>query len=155
MEFTNPERLEQIEKQTNAFIKPLKNIAEFEISGTELAVTLALSMMEGIAGSIQQKSKPKEDISSDNRYLSPTFASERLNTSLQRALSDHSDGACNINEYSKASESVKRVLVECLEDDEIEDDLLFAVSSVGKLVEKLTDTAISKKRINTSFSKTA
>ena len=138
-------------------------------------MTLALSMMEDIAGQIQQRSKSDDNAPSDNMYLSPTSAAERLQTSLQRALSDHSDGS--INEYSKAPESVKRVLVECLEDDEIDDDLLFAegerkkgfdltgdvemdtdggnndvktesevkVSPVGKLAEKLTDTAISKK----------
>ena len=163
------------------------NIAEFEICGTELAVTLALSMMEDIAGQIQQRSKTDDHASNDNMYLSPTSAAERLQVSLQRALSDHSDGS--INEYSKTSESVKRVLVECLEDEEIEDDLLFAegkrrksvpdltgevemdtdgvtsdiktenevkVSPVGKLAERLTDTAISKndkKEISPALSK--
>ena len=162
------------------------NIAEFEICGTELAVTLALSMMEDIAGQIHQRSKLDNHTSSDDMYLSPTSAAERLQVSLQRALSDHSDGS--INEYSKAPEAVKRVLVECLEDEEIEDDLLFAegkhrkdvvdltgevemdtdgvtsdvktesevkVSPVGKLAEKLTDTAISKnkKEISPALSK--
>lgn len=140
-EFINPQKLEQIEKQTNAFIKPLKNIAEFEICGTELAVTLAMSMMEGIAGNIQQKKNEREEVnvSGDNTYLSPTSAAERLNTSLQRALSDHSDGACSINEYSRAPEAVKRVLVECMEADEIEDDLLFAEGDLRKGGIDLTD----------------
>lgn len=138
-EFINPQKLEQIEKQTNAIIKPLKNIAEFEICGTELAVTLALSMMEDIAGNIQKKTFNEAGTSDDNTYLSPTCASERLTTSLQRALSDHSDGACTISEYSKAPEAVKRVLVECLEDDEIEDDLLFAGGESRKVEIDLTD----------------
>ena len=105
-EFTNLEKLELIEKQTTSVIKPLKNIAEFEICGTDLAVTLALSMLEGIAGNMQQKNVIKDGESSDNTFLSPTCASERLYTSLQRALSDHSDGACSINEYVKAPETV-------------------------------------------------
>ena len=96
-------------------------------------------MMEDIAGNIQKKTYSEAGTSDDNTYLSPTCASERLTTSLQRALSDHSDGACTINEYSKAPEAVKRVLVECLEDDEIEDDLLFAEGASRKVEIDLTD----------------
>ena len=139
-EFTQLEKLELIEKQTSAVIKPLKNIAEFEIGGTDLAVTLALSMMEEIAGNLQQKTVSDEGTASDKTYLSPSSASERLYTSLQRALSDHSDGACSINEYVKAPESVKRVLVECIEDDDdVEDDLLFADGETRNNIVELTD----------------
>ena len=133
-EFSQGCVLENIEKSTNAVIRPLKDIATFEISGTELGVTLALSQMEEIAGSmhLDPNEEQEENCTNDENVfqISPhtNNASKRLATQLERALSEHSDGICSADDYRNAPPSVKRVLVNCLADNEfedIDDNLLF------------------------------
>jgi hypothetical protein len=136
-ELTDPTTLEYIEKTTNAFIRPLKKIAQFEISGTELAVTLALSQIEELAGTalVGKDQCNVEDDDHDEHdgmiMISPNThnASSRLSTVLERALSANSDGICSAEDYRKVPQAVKRVLVNCLQDDDqddIDDELLFA-----------------------------
>ena len=129
---TDPATLEYIEKTTNAFIRPLKKIAQFEISGTDLAVTLALSQIEELAGTalVGEDIDQFDDANDDDGVItiSPNTnnASSRLSTVLERALSANSDGICSAEDYRKVPQAVKRVLVNCLQDDDIDDDLLFA-----------------------------
>lgn len=136
-ELIDPARLESIEKSTNAFIRPLENIAQFEISGTELAVTLALSTLEEKAGTAIEDLDMKAmdtlqiDDSAGVITISPVShnSSARLSDVLQRALSENSDGICSVDDYKNTRPSVQRVLVSCLQNDKtdnIDDDLLFA-----------------------------
>ncbi|KAL3859896.1 hypothetical protein ACJMK2_010080 [Sinanodonta woodiana] len=124
------EKLEEVEKQTNAFIVPSDSKqSNFEVCGSDLAVTLALSMME------EMFNKHEDDVEEDGQIdntsghlgLSPegprSKASERLSMKLERALSEHSDGTINVNDYSHAPESIKRVLVQCLHENFVEDDI--------------------------------
>ena len=133
----DPEFLEHVEKRTNAFIRPLKEIAQFEISGTELAVTLALSQLEERVGLAIKDSDVKTgpdnylNSSADFITISPAsqVSSSRLTDVLQRALSQNSDGICSADDYKGTKPSIQRVLVSCLqndEEDDIDDDLLFA-----------------------------
>ncbi|XP_045191756.2 NEDD4-binding protein 1-like [Mercenaria mercenaria] len=136
-ELTDPSTLEYIEKTTNAFIRPLKKIAQFEITGTDLAVTLALSQIEELAGSaVVGADCDQFDDETDGQdegviTISPNThnASSRLSSVLERALSANSDGICSFDDYRKTTPAVQRVLVNCLQDDDqddIDDDLLFA-----------------------------
>ncbi|KAK3578456.1 hypothetical protein CHS0354_038542 [Potamilus streckersoni] len=124
------ENLEEIEKQTNAFIVPIdEKQSNFTVCGSDLAVTLALSMMEEMFN--KREDDVEEDGQVDNKSghpgLSPegpsSKASERLSMKLERALSEHSDGTINVNDYSHAPESIKRVLVQCLHENFVEDDI--------------------------------
>ncbi|KAL3859898.1 hypothetical protein ACJMK2_010082 [Sinanodonta woodiana] len=124
------EKLEEVEKQTNAFIVPSDSKqSNFAVCGSDLAVTLALSMMEEMFN--KHEDDVEEDGQIDNKSghlgLSPeglsSKASERLSMKLERALSEHSDGTINVNDYSHAPESIKRVLVQCLHENFVEDDI--------------------------------
>ncbi|WAR12926.1 ZC12A-like protein, partial [Mya arenaria] len=137
-ELTDPQTLEYIEAKTNAFIRPLEKIAEFEISGTELAVTLALSEIEELAGSaVKERSGEVTDEQTDGGVIeiSPLKGNtkKRLSDQLQRALSNHSDGICSVDDYKETSAAVQRVLVNCLEDEDndIDDDDLFSDGKDG------------------------
>lgn len=126
-EVTNAEAIEDIEKKTNAFIRPLDKIAQFEVSGTELAVTLALSEIEERAGKVVEErnsnklSVEMSDVNVLNISPGINHSKSRLSDQLQRALSENSDGVCNAGDYMTASASVQRVLVNCLQNDEGED----------------------------------
>lgn len=135
-ELTDPKTLELIEKKTNAFIRPLKNIAQFEISGSEFAVILALSEIEELAGSalregLEDNREDEEDCQEEGVItISPNAhkASEQLSSALRRALSANSDGVCSVDDYRHTKPAVQRVLVNCLRDDDVDDideDLLF------------------------------
>ncbi|KAL4234979.1 hypothetical protein ACF0H5_006620 [Mactra antiquata] len=152
-ELTNPETLEYIEKRTNAFIRPLKKIALFEITGTELAVTLALSEIEELAGTgIIGCDDASEggDHDSDIIEISPSSnkGSSRLSDVLERALSSHSDGNCSVADYRNTCPSVQRVLVNCLqnedEPDGVNDDCMFGDGKVTEGMKDVTSVAGSK-----------
>lgn len=149
-EFTDPQTLEEIEKHTNAFIRPLQKIAQFEISGTELAVTLAMSQMEELAATAGVTDTSADDTDNDANIItiSPANqnASSRLSDQLQRALSENSDGVCSLKDYLQAPNTVKRVLVNCLQNDadDIDDDLLFADGELSdSATEAKTNTNIT------------
>lgn len=136
-ELTDPDTLELVEKKTNAFIRPLKKIAQFEISGTELAVTLALSQIEELAGSVLKEGEDDEfddeEASQEEGIItiSPNMhkASKQLSSVLERALSANSDGVCSVDDYRHTTPAVQRVLLNCLQpddNDDIDDEHLFA-----------------------------
>lgn len=134
-ELTDPATLELIEKRTNAFIRPLEKIAQFEISGTELAITLAFSEIEELAGAALEGDESQFDdeaiVDADGVItISPNTrnGSTRLSSVLERALSANSDGVCSVEDYRHARPAVQRVLANCLQndDDDIDDDQLFA-----------------------------
>ncbi|XP_033755859.1 LOW QUALITY PROTEIN: uncharacterized protein LOC117338610 [Pecten maximus] len=105
----NSETIEHIEKQTNAVIM-IEGSSAVTITGTALGTK-----------KIQQP-------------MSVSPWSLRLDTSLQKALSQQSDGnsSMTIEDYDNTSASVKRVILHCLNDtatDDIDDDLLFVSNS--------------------------
>ncbi|XP_060080272.1 NEDD4-binding protein 1-like [Ylistrum balloti] len=130
------ETIEQIEKQTNAVIV-MEGTSSVTITGTDLGVTLAMSSLEELLGQYdtemdgtEGKTNEKDTTADDS--VSPW--SLRLDTSLQRALSQQSDGnsSMTIEDYDNASASVKRVILHCLNDtatDDIDDVLLFESNS--------------------------
>ncbi|XP_021365824.1 NEDD4-binding protein 1-like isoform X2 [Mizuhopecten yessoensis] len=134
--FLGIKTIEQIEKQTNAVII-VDELSSVTITGTDLGVTLAMSSLEELLGQYDTemdgtKSETKEkDILADDS-VSPW--SLRLDTSLQRALSQQSDGnsSMTIEDYGNTSATVKRVILHCLNDtatDDIDDDQLFVSNS--------------------------
>lgn len=129
-EFTDSETLEQIEKHAHAFIRPLGDIAKFEIAGTDLSISLVVSKMEELAESALRKSgKDIKGLSTEvicDGFTKISAPKSRLSDALQRVLSENSDGICSVDDYANTTPAVQRVLVNCLQDDIIDDDLLFA-----------------------------
>ncbi|XP_069112055.1 NEDD4-binding protein 1-like [Argopecten irradians] len=132
----NNETVEHIEKQTNAVVM-VDGSSSVTITGTDLGVTLAMSSLEELLGQYDTEMdgteiKQNEKDTSADDSVSPW--SLRLNTSLQRALSQQSDGnsSITIEDYDNTPASVKRVILQCLNDtttDDIDDDLLFVSDS--------------------------
>lgn len=119
------DQLEKVEVQTRAAIS-MKNSTEIMISGTDLAVTLAMSAIEDLilrsndadqtdsapaAGNNSDKVKKEKRLSSD--------AAVRLETRFERALSQHSDGLYSSKDYEHASDAVKRVILQCWSEDSL------------------------------------
>lgn len=117
--YTTEDVIECIEKDSNAviMIKPPddSNTCELEIAGSDIAVTIALSLLENYF----QEARFKE-LDTNNHSTSPwnEGPSQRLQDGLERALSHHSDGCCSAEDYSLVSDSVKRVILHCLGKDE-------------------------------------
>ncbi|KAL5022041.1 hypothetical protein ScPMuIL_001196 [Solemya velum] len=111
--------IENIEKESNAviMIKPSENsnTCDLEIAGMDIAVTIALSLLENYFKEAQFKDL---DTNNHSSSLWHEECSQRLHDGLGRALSQHSDGCCSADDYSLLSDSVKRVIMHCLEKDE-------------------------------------
>lgn len=133
--FLTNEKLEHIEKLTKA-VMVYSGESSVTITGTDLGVTLAMSSLEDLIvricdteeDGIIQETKVKD--TSADESTSPW--AQRLDTSLQRALSQQSDGNCCLEDYDNTPASVKRVILQCLNDsnsvqiDDIDDELLFS-----------------------------
>ncbi|XP_033754483.1 NEDD4-binding protein 1-like [Pecten maximus] len=132
----NSETIEHIEKQTNAVII-IEGSSAVTITGTDLGVTLAMSSLEELLGKYDTEMDGTEGVTDEKDTTADDSVSPwslRLDTTLQRALSQQSDGnsSMTIEDYDNTSASVKRVILQCLNDtatDDIDDDLLFVSNS--------------------------
>ncbi|XP_064610814.1 NEDD4-binding protein 1-like [Liolophura sinensis] len=114
-------QLEKVEAQTRAAIS-MKDNNDIIISGTDLAVTLAMSAIEDLimrsSDADQADSAPFAEADSDKAKKEKRFSSDaalRLDSRFERALSQHSDGLCTSKDYEHASGALKRVMLQCLE----------------------------------------
>ncbi|XP_041375081.1 NEDD4-binding protein 1-like [Gigantopelta aegis] len=117
------DELMNIEKDTNAVIQCLSD-RELNISGTQLAVTLALSAVEELTNNstITQEST---DTNNHSAVMRDSAASERLQSTLQRALTEIGDGNSKSEDYQAVPDSVKRVILDCLSHEDISEADLF------------------------------
>ena len=119
--------LMNIEKNTNAVIQR-RSDTELVISGTQLAVTLALSAIEQLINTAHS-TQHSSDLNNHSAACRDSIASERLNCTLHRALTEIGDVNSKSEDYQLVPESVKRVILDCLSHEDVSESDLFQSGS--------------------------